>query len=394
LIILKGVALNYHPFFIFRIKNKLMQSYIRSLDGLRTLAVALVMLYHFHLYKFGTAGLQVGWIGVQLFFVLSGFLITRILLAEKKHPPRYYFMRFYWRRTLRIFPLYFTYLLAVTALYVVSRQPEGFPSQIAYLFTYTYNFTRLFGVWEHSPLFTHLWSLAVEEQFYIFWPFLIYFLSEKWLSRAIVLIILGGPLLRFCLPFILPDNADVGGIIYWFTLSHVDAFATGGAISIFALDRKIKNPGTWSVVMLILVVLAGIVNMLSLDGTLVESLHLDWTSLGYPIEVTAHQQHVWSYTLLNLCFALCILWLISTSGAGFLSWKFPVAAGKVSYGMYVFHWAFLGIAERLLAWYGQLPVWASMLVFVIYFMVVFGVSWLSFYTYENWFIKHKDKFFK
>src|SRR4029434_9505951 len=96
----------------------------------------MVALYHFH-------NFAAGWIGVQVFFVLSGFLITAILLDAKERHPGNYFRRFYWRRTLRIFPLYFACLLIAGATYVAWRVPAAFGDLWPYLFSYTSNFSRM-----------------------------------------------------------------------------------------------------------------------------------------------------------------------------------------------------------------------------------------------------------
>src|SRR6267154_625078 len=93
--------------------------YVKSLDGIRGLAVSLVVLFHFGLFP-------AGWVGVQIFFVLSGYLITSILLLEKARPFAEYVGRFYWRRSLRIFPLYFAFLAVVLATYVAIGKPESF----------------------------------------------------------------------------------------------------------------------------------------------------------------------------------------------------------------------------------------------------------------------------
>src|SRR5438552_3870358 len=107
--------------------------YNKSLDGLRGIAILLVILYHF-------GYLGAGWAGVQIFFVLSGYLITSILCAEKEQPIGFYLKRFYWRRSLRIFPLYFGCLLVLSLVYAVSGKPPLFANRWQYLFTYTYNY--------------------------------------------------------------------------------------------------------------------------------------------------------------------------------------------------------------------------------------------------------------
>ena len=93
--------------------------YVRSLDGFRGLAIAAVMLFHFGF-------LPIGWIGVQAFFVLSGYLITAVLLADKEAPLRGYLGRFYWRRALRIFPVNYGFLLVLAVMYVGSGRPASF----------------------------------------------------------------------------------------------------------------------------------------------------------------------------------------------------------------------------------------------------------------------------
>ncbi|EMR04657.1 acyltransferase family protein [Cesiribacter andamanensis] len=232
-----------------------MTSYIRSLDGLRALAVTLVMLFHFQL-------LDSGWIGVQIFFVLSGFLITRILLQEKKQELGFYLKRFYWRRSLRIFPLYFTYLLLITGVFMLVQMPESALGKLPYLYTYTFNFTRLSPEWTHSPLFTHFWSLSVEEQFYLVWPLLVFLLPNRLLKGALLLIIAAGPVVRYLLGRWLIGSAlsdeAAGEAIYWFTLSHFDAFAMGGAIALFRLPERIAYPGRWFAGTALLTLLVGL----------------------------------------------------------------------------------------------------------------------------------------
>ena len=143
--------------------------YIPSLDGLRGLGSFLVIATHY-----GYS--QDGWIGLEFFFVLSGFLITAILLTETNRPLGEYLGRFYWRRLLRTFPPYFGYLLICGIVYVCVRQPRGFLDVLPSLATYWFNFYTLFHFYADKPsfMFAHLWSMSVEEQFYLVWPFLVF----------------------------------------------------------------------------------------------------------------------------------------------------------------------------------------------------------------------------
>ncbi len=138
-------------------------SRIIELDALRGIAAVAVLVCHL------PRGFWFGETGVDLFFVLSGFLITGIILRNLDQPA---FLRtFYWRRILRIFPIYYLALLAVYSVNAFRSNPEdttGFPFYLAYL-------QRLHGYWGGNfpviPSLAHTWTLAIEEQFYIFWPF-------------------------------------------------------------------------------------------------------------------------------------------------------------------------------------------------------------------------------
>jgi peptidoglycan/LPS O-acetylase OafA/YrhL len=166
-------------------------SHIPALDGLRAVAIAMVVAFHYGL-------LDCGWLGVQLFFVLSGFLITRILQAAREQPLGHYLGRFWRRRALRIFPLYFGYLLLLSAVFVATGAPVAFADSALYLFTYTFNLTRPW-LQQGSPAFTHFWSLCVEEQFYLLWPLAVFFLAPRRLPQLAIAMIAVAPVARLVL---------------------------------------------------------------------------------------------------------------------------------------------------------------------------------------------------
>ena len=365
-----------------------MTGYIKGLDGLRGIAILLVMLFHFRRYDFGEVGLDIGWVGVQMFFVLSGFLITRILLNEKHQNISKYLKNFYWRRSLRIFPVYFAYLIALTISYWLIGFPNSLGEKAAWLYTYTYNFTRLFPDWTHSVFFTHLWSLSVEEQFYLVWPILIFFFRSKSLQFIIICIIVISPLARWVFADILLiytslDHQAVGEALYWFTLSHLDAFAWGGAIPIFKLQEKIKRLDLFCLLLFTTVLVVGIVNLMLFQHS--TSPHI--SSLGYPIASLEHGQHIWSYSLLNAFFTSLILWVSYSSAGRLFSNPFLVSIGKVSYGMYLFHWGILGAFSKIAH---QLSI-NSLIVFIIYFLAVYAFAYLSYHLFESHFLKVKNK---
>ena len=153
---------------------------IPALDGIRGLAVLLVLLFHlsFHanLGGFESSYFQklfgCGWAGVDLFFVLSGFLITGILVESTNE--KFYFLRFYWRRTLRVFPLYFGTLLTSLFVFPWIHYPShlftGSEAAVPYFFSYVYNLYFVFHTDSPLAYLGPAWSLAIEEQFYLIWP--------------------------------------------------------------------------------------------------------------------------------------------------------------------------------------------------------------------------------
>ncbi|HVG42973.1 MAG TPA: acyltransferase [Chitinophagaceae bacterium] len=143
--------------------------YYPALDGLRGLAILLVVVYH----NFGFINyFFFGWLGVDLFFVLSGFLITDILLKTREQPN--FIRHFYTRRLLRIFPLYYLalilFLLLIPAANPTLLNVEYYRDNSTWLLLYLQNWLYIFNPTNQSALF-HFWSLAVEEQYYLLWPF-------------------------------------------------------------------------------------------------------------------------------------------------------------------------------------------------------------------------------
>ncbi|HXD76269.1 MAG TPA: acyltransferase [Puia sp.] len=366
------------------------KGYIRSLDGLRAVAILLVMSFHYDLDTFG-------WAGVQLFFVLSGFLITRILWKEKfKVEPLWPKFRNFWiRRTLRIFPLYYGFLLFLGATYLVFHFPYYYKTFIPFLATYTVNYTRLMPGWLVNPLFTHLWSLSIEEQFYLFFPFFIFLCSPRTIRTVMWSIIFLAPLVRYGLGIYYlahaPDMHVAGDAVYWNTLSHLDAFCMGGVIPVMSLHHRLRKPIRYFTVAFMLAMAAGVFNFLLMD-----SGHWYITDLGYSQAEMRHAQHVWSYSLLNFLFASAILVLISERRRQrfslvrrLLETRWMVEIGKVSYGMYVFHWAIMTyLMDRYLPLEGK---FIRMVSFLPYVVLVYLFAKLSYVLYESYFIRLKEK---
>jgi peptidoglycan/LPS O-acetylase OafA/YrhL len=195
---------------------------IPSLDGMRAIAVSFVCISH--LIGGPSAPLDLGTIGVRVFFVLSGFLITTLLLHEWDQYGTINLPRFYVRRALRIFPAYYAYL-AVIALADSLGVIQLHRGDLLYALTYTVNY--------HMPASSvfvqHAWSLAVEEQFYLLWPALLLILGRKRGLQFALLVICLAPLVRIAVHESLPD-AMKGTIRYRFE-TVADGIAVGCALA-------------------------------------------------------------------------------------------------------------------------------------------------------------------
>jgi peptidoglycan/LPS O-acetylase OafA/YrhL len=301
---------------------------IPGLDGLRALSAICVALMHLN-------ALHQGWMGVQVFYVISGFLITSILLDAKIHTTSIgpLLKRFYYRRSLRIFPLYFTYLLLLLAASYISRTALDQRALIPSLATYTYNIHRVLHSSVGSHLSSHLWSLCIEEQFYLTWPFLVFFLAKRNFRILTIAIIFVSPLLRASL-LLTSRNPPLAA--YFLTPYQLDGFAAGALLSTFSRSQlsSARKPLT-----LILVCAAAL-------GLMVDR-HQPFFGTVWLMS-TGHNTWIWGYTLIDLCAAsLVVHCLTGSSLIPFLEW-FPLRyVGRISYGFYVWHMLSLLFVARI-----------------------------------------------
>ncbi len=221
------------------------------------MAVLLVMILHFITMDRGLSQgsdlewliyrvMRQGWIGVDLFFVLSGFLITGILLDNKNAPS--YFKSFYVRRVLRIFPLYYAYLLfLLLVIYPLAYGRAGVAEQekidlvrdnVGWFLLYASNIKQaLMGASFHANT-SHLWSLAIEEQFYIVWPFLVWLIPTKRLPLLCGALVVGALLVRIAMV-----NSGLSyDAIRSFTLGRLDGLAIGSLLAYYVRYRPPTSP--------------------------------------------------------------------------------------------------------------------------------------------------------
>ena len=213
---------------------------VKSLTGLRAIAVLLIVAQHCWLTSHRTSPLIETysrfaaslWFGVDLFFVLSGFLLTRILLATKSH--KNYIGNFYARRCLRIWPLYYTLLALGCTLCLLTTAGKLRFYQLSYLTalaTFTTNFylafTNRWDVAIGGIAVSHLWSLAVEEHFYLIWPWIIRRYNAKQLVKIAVITTLMAAVFRLAALVVTHDCVGLSVC----TPLRVDTFCIGGLVA-------------------------------------------------------------------------------------------------------------------------------------------------------------------
>jgi peptidoglycan/LPS O-acetylase OafA/YrhL len=225
--------------------------YFPNLDGLRFVAFFAVFFHHAVFIKgtgldettavfhFLSAQEENGTLGVNLFFVLSGFLITYLLLNEKDRYSTIHVFNFYLRRVLKIWPLYFAMVVVGFLLFPILKQMLGdFPNEThswGYYLFFISNFQMISRGFADSSILNILWSVGIEEQFYIFWPLILFFVSKKHLIKTFILFIVVSLIFRFY-------HAADTQVIYFHTLSVISDMVVGGLAAYAVLySSKFKS---------------------------------------------------------------------------------------------------------------------------------------------------------
>jgi peptidoglycan/LPS O-acetylase OafA/YrhL len=404
-------------------RSFLTMKYIPSFDGIRAISVLLVILFH---WKLPLLNLKFGWVGVSIFFVLSGFLITSILVKDKGKNSRSYFSSFFIKRSLRIFPVYYLYLVVIGLLFFIIDQYgisrlglnsiaadiKEFETGTLLLFTYTFNYEPLVKALNGSPIsgsnyFGHLWSLSVEEQFYLLYPVVVYFASRAGLKAFVIAVLLGAPVLRFLAgEFFTPhleNSAWMGQILYRATFFQADSLALGAVLAIFRVsDSKYLKLYFWFSLAVTVALGLYVISRLAMYG-----VYVPWSTLGleFPVgqerypgaELLLKYRYVYSYCLVNLCSALLILCSIKGKPLfRFFENDFLREIGKISYGIYLFHYPLMAALQTVAFKFVSKKSFAANPVyeiglFVVYLPVLYLISYLSFHYFEKRFLQFKDR---
>ncbi|SHF83116.1 acyltransferase family protein [Flavisolibacter ginsengisoli] len=342
--------------------------YIKAFDSIRALAVFFVVFFHWVPGNVMKQYIPYGFNVIDVFYVLSSFLITQILLSARNKAEKEnikltnVFIWFFIRRTLRIFPIYFLY---ITLLSLFSKDVESY--EMKFLITYTPNI-YFFKIQHWNFTFSHLWSLGVEEQFYILWPWLILFLNKKWMPYVLAATAFTGIVCEYSvrnnlfgqmLPYTCLDSLAMGGFLAWIFVEKPVAYLKKTHIILSA---------GFCMLLIVLII------------------------------QTLQQQ--WSFIIARESISFFGMWLInyimyrSTLPEEKQSFKFLLESntlmfiGKISYGIYLYH---LVIPQIFRSYFKTLNSFLPMeigyysegLIMVESFVTLLLISWLSWVLIEE-----------
>ena len=356
-----------------------------GLDHLRALAILLVLGFHYQLqfpHPIWTGWfMKIGWTGVDLFFVLSGFLISSQLFAQIKKGTGISLKTFFIKRFFRILPIYF-FIVGVYFLFPYFREKEALPPLWKFL-----TFTQNFGLEiKHFGTFSHAWSLCVEEHFYLLLPLILIFLTSKNLFAKSYWILIALPVFGIVFRIYLwniyyPSNSVIDSSlpywtehIYYPTYNRLDGLLVGVAIAALyqfspKLWDKISKFGNQIIILSI---------------ALLTVVFFSFADLG------TYSTSIWGFPLISIAYGFLVLGAISPSSFLY-NWnsKITTLISTLSYAIYLSHKGIIHIVQELFAKLGVDK--NSNLMFLVCIVVCIIVAWLLNLTIEKPFMKMRDK---
>jgi len=349
-----------------------------ALDGLRGIAILLVYFYHLGGLLFGSRSAFVtnGFLGVDVFFVLSGFLITTLLLEEWNREGEISLRNFYWRRFCRLIPALAFFLLTVVIVSTFTLSQDdasGVRRSALHALFYSTNWITAYRFGLVAEPLGHMWSLAMEEQFYLLWPTLLVFLLRRKASRRIIAGITVTAIVIICLHRMALTASDVWvHRIYSGPDTRADSLLVGCLVSMVLVWGIMPATRIFRITLSILVIVAVLV-----IGTYLSDFISGWSLASH------------GFTSFALAVGAVILYLMHSQPRILtlaLEPRALVWLGRRSYGVYLWH-----VPALLVLRAAPGPAWVRALIAT---MLLVGIAALSFHFIEQPFLKLKEQFSK
>lgn len=349
--------------------------YLPGLNGIRAIAALTVITSHtdefsylFNKHEVGFRAKDMAQYAVTLFFVLSGFLITYLLLLEKEKYNTIAFKKFYMRRILRIWPVYFLIITIVSLLVGFGNVLPESSNNLSHIFYYVFFIPNVpFALGGTFAALTPLWSVGVEEQFYAFWPLLIN--KARNIPKALIFFIGGYLCIKVALQYLPFTN-----VYHVFYITRLDCMAIGGLGAYLVLQKH---------------------SMLNIIYSKPVQI-ICWTIFAGSLLI--HSFHIFSildHEIYSIIFLVLILNVSTNSNSIIKLENKPLRfIGRISYGMYAYHMLFIFLLGRFLtpSLAGISNTAAMLVVYVLTLMLTIAFAYLSYELMEKRFLNIKKKY--
>ena len=351
-----------------------------ALDGLRGVAIIAVIVYH----NFPYGNSLFGWLGVDLFFVLSGFLITRILMKSIQQNPKIEVLKnFYIRRALRIFPLYYLFLFVFLFLFptlgILKNEVLEYQENKWWFIFYIQNWLFTNNLPQNSQFLNHFWSLGVEEQYYILWPIIIFFVRKP---KKLIVLLTGFLILLFVFRCIV-WNAHFSNFNYttFYTFTRFDGIIVGSLIALIVQLKKDFLLYHTATVVTGLALLNFLFYFLNRDRQLPYLAFIGYTTFASMFGILVYELTTGNNILLKKILSVSILRFL----------------GKISYGLYMFHFPVYYFLKKVIfnffdSTFGLPVIYSSLITALTTTLIAVLLSIISYYLFEIQFLKLKQKF--
>ncbi|SLN46789.1 O-acetyltransferase OatA [Roseovarius litorisediminis] len=344
----------------------LARRHFTNLDGLRFVCIAMVIWHHAQPVKLDSLpALKRGFLGVDFFFVLSGYLITTLLLREAARDGSFSLKNFYIRRILRIVPVYFFVVAVVSTYFILIKGQAQMADLVPYYFLFLSNFLT-----DHIPMLGITWSLSVEEQYYLVWPLLLLVIPPRMILPIAFFVVALNVVISQGLLGLAPYK---WGMLVFKLPNATYAPIIMGSIAAILLNRR--PTFGW---------------LYRLTGSRNAAV-AGFILLCFEMQFLPQDIRGWPNLVLHLTMSFTLIALVvrdNTSISRFLTEPLIARIGLVSYGIYLYHLIALDIVSRLNPLSGQPEKWATL---ILYFAVSYLIAEVSFRTLEAYFRRFRPK---